>query len=403
MNINMLSKVITTLIKASESKKYMLSARIVGHTGVGKTEVMHQIADECDMKFVVIPAGMIADPGDLLGLMQVIIDEENNEFTKYIPPSYLPRSGKVFFLIDEINHANPMVRNALFEFLLKGTLGSYQAPKNSYIATCENPDTDDYSSVVSYFNKAAGSRSCILRLDPDLDVFTHHAIKNSNIFDMSLVQFFNEKKEYLIYYKENGLEDFDLDSQVCPNFRTIELVSQVIKLEPPKDVLTEILCGYLGRVAAYDFIENASIKFTYEDIINNFSQYKKTVKEAVENNAIASVHMVLEKFVQVIKEGGDLNKEQSKNFLGFLLNIDLEMAHSVLIKLVVADFKIENGVRKDFFHLSNPDGSPKNVKTMIFDDKNIYEKLENAHKAFESNTKLDAKEKRKKVKIEKKE
>lgn len=398
MNIDMLSKVIKTLIKSSESKKYMLSARIVGHTGIGKTEVMHQIADECGMKFVVIPAGMIADPGDLLGLMQVIVNDCNEEFTKYIPPSYLPRSGKVFFLIDEINHANPMVRNALFEFLLKGTLGSYQAPKDSYIATCENPDTDDYSSVVSYFNKAAGSRSCILRLDPDIKSFTNHAIKNSEKFDMSLVQFLNDKKEYLVYYKEDGLEDFDLESQICPNFRTIELVSQVLKQSPDKEVLTEILCGYLGRVAAHDFMENSKVKFTYEDIINNFSEFRKPVKEAVKNNAVASIHMVLEKFVQEIKNGGDLNKEQAKNFLGFLLDIDLEMAHSVFIKLLVADVEFIDGVRQNKFHLSFPDGSPKNVKTIIFEDKNLFSKLKNALETFEKNTIDNNKIKKTKVK-----
>lgn len=94
-------------------EKIMTSVMIWGPPGIGKSSIVHDIAEKNKMDTVDLRLCQLA-PTDLRGLP--FVDETG--VSRYAQPSFLPVAGKGILFLDEINLASQAIQNVAMQLVL---------------------------------------------------------------------------------------------------------------------------------------------------------------------------------------------------------------------------------------------------------------------------------------------
>lgn len=131
-------------IKAwKENKKRAKSVFfILGETGNGKTELIHQVGEELDMEMIELNLGNALDPTELTGC-RIPVKLGNDDYTLKLALLQEIRekvdSGKDFILfIDELGAEQPQMRNFLLKLFAERNLNGVKL-SNAYIVCAGNP------------------------------------------------------------------------------------------------------------------------------------------------------------------------------------------------------------------------------------------------------------------------
>jgi MoxR-like ATPase len=92
---------------------------IWGPCGVGKSQIVGQVAADLDYNFLDIRAVQL-DPVDLRGLPRIASDQ-----TEWVPPKFLPTTGKGILFLDELTSAPQMTQAGCYQLVLDRKLGEY--------------------------------------------------------------------------------------------------------------------------------------------------------------------------------------------------------------------------------------------------------------------------------------
>lgn len=114
---------------------------IWGRHGVGKTEIVSQIAADNGYQLTYIAPAQFEEMGDLLG-MPVI---ENRRTTFRVPEWVPQQEGPGILLIDDVNRADDRILRGIMQLLQNNELVSWRLPKGWQIVLTANPDGGDYS------------------------------------------------------------------------------------------------------------------------------------------------------------------------------------------------------------------------------------------------------------------
>jgi len=110
-----------------------------GVTGIGKSEIYKQIAEELDVEVRVVNL-CVLEPADLVGLPIVKAEE-----TIYARPRNLPADGRGIVVIEELNRAEQYIQNPALELLTTGRIHEYQLPPGWIVCATINPPGGDYN------------------------------------------------------------------------------------------------------------------------------------------------------------------------------------------------------------------------------------------------------------------
>ncbi len=131
-------------VEISEDKR--LPFCIWGSHGIGKTEIVGQVAKEMNYNLVTVHLST-QDITDLIG-----IPYQKDGVQCWSTPKWLHDANEKYkatgipnlFFLDEMNRGHQIVLKAMLPFLLDGTLHLHSiGPKDCVVAAC-NPPTDDY-------------------------------------------------------------------------------------------------------------------------------------------------------------------------------------------------------------------------------------------------------------------
>ena len=112
-----------------------------GTHGIGKTELVHEVAAANGYDFVYVAPAQFEEMGDLLG-MPAIEDGK----TVLRPPEWVPTEpGPGILLLDDVNRADDRILRGLMQLLQRHALASWALPQNWHIVLTANPDGGDYS------------------------------------------------------------------------------------------------------------------------------------------------------------------------------------------------------------------------------------------------------------------
>jgi MoxR-like ATPase len=132
---------------------------LVGHSGVGKSELLKQAAHKLGVQFICRDLSLM-EPPDLMGLPQV-----NGQSTVYLPPDFLPRSGRGILVFEELNRCEKFMQAPCLQLLTTRTLNDYRLPEGWLPAAAINPPDSDY--LVNQMDPALLFRFVQARVVPD--------------------------------------------------------------------------------------------------------------------------------------------------------------------------------------------------------------------------------------------
>jgi len=135
-NAKKLLKLITTQITKAGKQAIMLW----GSPGIGKSDLVRELAEETNREFVDIRLSTI-DPVDLRGLPKI---DSEAMLTHWLPPDFLPQhKGQPGILfLDEINAASPMIQASAYQLILDRKLGDYTVPEDWMVIAAGNRLSD---------------------------------------------------------------------------------------------------------------------------------------------------------------------------------------------------------------------------------------------------------------------
>jgi hypothetical protein len=109
-----------------------------GPTGIGKSELVGQVARKLGIAHVVLDLSLL-EPPDLVGLP--VIEEGR---TRYALPRFLPRDGAGILMLEELNRAERYIQQPALQLLTARALHEYVLPPGWACFAAINPETGDY-------------------------------------------------------------------------------------------------------------------------------------------------------------------------------------------------------------------------------------------------------------------
>jgi len=217
---------------------------IWGPCGVGKSQIVFQVADDTQREFRDVRAGQL-DPVDLRGLPRIAFHQ-----TEWAPPKFLPTSGKGILFLDELTSAPQMTQAACYQLVLDRRLGEYVLPDGWVVIAAGNPASE--RGVHFSMPRPLRNRFVHLNLEADLPEWCRWAVRAG--IRSEIIAF--------LRFKPALLHDADAtsDQNAWPTPRSWEMVSNVLKGVAGKtgiwaaETEAQLLEGTIGPAATSEFV-----------------------------------------------------------------------------------------------------------------------------------------------------
>jgi MoxR-like ATPase len=233
-------------MKASLIKESLLCAikagqpvYIWGPPGVGKSDVVNQVATELGRNLVDVRA-ILLDPVDLRGIPKITEDGR----AEWCPPDFLPRDGEGILFLDELNAAAPSVQAACYQLVLDRKLGEYELPDGWAIAAAGNRETD--RAVTHRMSSALASRFVHLGFDVDNEDWIKWALDAG--VQTEVIAFIKFRPELLHQF------DPQKNEKSFPTPRTWEFASKILAAKPLPEIEFDMIKGTVGEGAAAELM-----------------------------------------------------------------------------------------------------------------------------------------------------
>ena len=260
---------------------------LVGHHGIGKSEILTEFFKEKDMPVVALFLGQMADPGDLIGLP---CKDEATGKTDFMAPYWFPTDGKpVVLFLDELNRARPEILQTIMDLALNRKLAGKKLPEGSRIISAVNAG-DQYQ--LTDLDPALVSRFNIVNFKPTAEEWLLWARKAH--LDSRVVSFIDENRIWLD--KDPDMkEGADTGLDKTPDRRAWKRVSDIIlDRDELKEIDSKIISSIVGPKAASAFIQNAATRriISGREILAGFDKAK--VKDKLADYGIHQLSVVNE-------------------------------------------------------------------------------------------------------------
>lgn len=297
MNIKDSKRLMSLAMKANAP--YIL----VGHSGIGKTQITEQVAKEVfpNHKFVTVMASQ-CDVGDFIGIPDITtleaVDAKGkkkvSKVTSWARPEWMPHEPCVIFL-DELNNARPDVESAMLQLVLERRIHTHSLHPDSYICAAINPATAEYTTA-NIMSSALVKRFMVIPFEPLASEFIEWAGNKGN-FDAKLLAFLKFRPD--LSGAEKPLDTL-IKMEPCPRvWNMVNNVYQVINKEgnaSDRELVKDLLSTTVGIAATGVFLswlDTQDKPVTLADIVKS---PKKAIEryqgfhEAARNDLIASTH-----------------------------------------------------------------------------------------------------------------
>lgn len=220
-----------------------------GKPGIGKSEIVEQIAKENGMKLEILMLTQI-DSQDLRGIQY---PDPVSKRMVYYPPEFLPddNSPPTILFLDELTGAEPRLQVSAYQLLLSRRIGNYFLPANCYVCAAGNGPSD--GAIAYEMGTALASRLLHIGVQAEPRAWIEWALSN-NIHNsiITLIQL----KGDLLEQTDSQLDRGDL---IGPNPRAWARVSKILNNVgvENRSLAEPLVEGLVGRSAAADLFLTA--------------------------------------------------------------------------------------------------------------------------------------------------
>jgi hypothetical protein len=119
---------------------------IWGTHGIGKTELVRDLAQSRGCQFVYVAPAQFEEMGDLLGMPTIMDEKAKGKVTRFVAPDWVPQAeGPGILLLDDVNRADDRILRGIMQLLQNYETISWKMPAKWLIVLTANPDGGDYS------------------------------------------------------------------------------------------------------------------------------------------------------------------------------------------------------------------------------------------------------------------
>jgi hypothetical protein len=221
---------------------------IWGACGVGKSQIVAQVASDLQWQLLDVRAVQL-DPVDLRGLPRIAADQ-----AEWVPPKFLPTSGKGILFLDELTSAPQMTQAGCYQLVLDRKLGEYRLPDGWVVIAAGNPASE--RGVHFSMPRPLRNRFVHLDLEPDFEDWSKWALKAG--IRPEIIAF--------LRFKPTLLHDSDAtsDMNAWPTPRSWEMASCVLTgfaarqnggfLTGTSEIEAQLLEGTIGQAATIELV-----------------------------------------------------------------------------------------------------------------------------------------------------
>ena len=304
---------------------------IWGAPGIGKTEILNQVAKKLDCCVIEFHLATI-EPTDFRGVPKI----ENvmgsgpghpeDERTVSKIPAIFPTSdgengkgGIMFF--DELNRAPKMVMAAALPLVLNGKIGTYELPEKWIVIAAGNR-LSDLGGAGTEMEPALTNRFAHVNYAPTLTSWMEWAMNKKDI-NPDLIGFLQFHKQYF-----HKLDPDEASRPNWPSPRTWELASHKEyfmrgkdwKNQIPLSKTQAIYTDLVGAEAAIDFVSYLKLRavFNEKDVEDVYTKGKKAKKPPTKlDEARAAMGAIAFR-----KKGEELTTVELENILSWAMDLD---------------------------------------------------------------------------------
>lgn len=220
---------------------------VTGSPGIGKSNIVHQIAAEYGLKVIDVRLAQ-CDPCDLLGFPTI-----TGEKSSYKPMDTFPVEGDSIpqgykgwlIFLDEMNSAPMAVQSAAYKLILDRMVGNHKLHKNVAIVAAGNLETDN--AIVQPMSTALQSRMAHLELVVDSKEWVDWA--SSNGVDHRITSYINFRPDALYTFSP------DHTDKTYASPRTWEFANRVLQVaEAGSPEALPMLSGTISEGVAREFL-----------------------------------------------------------------------------------------------------------------------------------------------------
>ena len=303
-----------------------------GGPGIGKSEVIHQIAKNIDAHVIDIRLSLW-EPTDIKGIPYFNSKENNMVWAQ---PSELPTSAEakkhknIVLFLDEMNSAAPSVQAAAYQLILNRKVGQYKLPDNVLICAAGNREAD--KGVVYRMPAPLANRFIHLEMKPEFDDWFEWAVENNIHKDVV---------GYLTFSKKD-LYDFDpkSPSRSFATPRSWSFVSELLSDDLDENTVTDLVSGAVGEGLAVKFMAHRKVA---SELPNPSEILEGNITE-MKSKEISAMYSLTVSLCYELKEANDkkdkkFNDKVSK-FLRFMMdNFDTELV-VMGIKMALTQYQL---------------------------------------------------------------
>ena len=298
---------------------------IRGRHGIGKSEVVYQIAEDMDMPVVERRASQMTE-GDLLGMPSPEQIEVNGEQASVFRPfEWFLRActEPVCLFLDEVDRATTEVRQGIFELTDSRKLAGWTLHPDTIVIAAVNGGEHGAQYQVNEMDPAELDRYTVFDVEPTVEDWLAWA--KDNVHSV-MWDFINQNRAHLEHS-----DDFE-PNKVYPSRRSNKrlndcLESAVLYGEEADQTmffsLAQAFCGLEYAVAFLDFSKTYEHQVTWEQVVNE-GHVEKT------NNFDINAHAAL---VEKVEASGVLSQIMTDNQIDNLAQYFESLPAEIAMKL----------------------------------------------------------------------
>lgn len=295
-----------TFIKLAPAiMKQRLPILLRGRHGIGKSEVVRQIAKEAGLKFISRRVSQMTE-GDLIGLPIV-----SGDTTKWLPPDWFMDAcnNPALLFLDEVDRGSIEVRQAVFELNDSRCLNGFNLHKDTVVFAAVNGGKHGENYQVGTMDPAELDRYAVFDLEPDESDWLRWAKSDNEETGKSnihpLVVSFIDKHHKALEYK-GEIEP----GKVYPSRRSWKRLSDVCAGANMLDnggsnLLSHVSTAFVGIQVATefaDFVKNYKIMISAEDVLSGkATQMVAALKKKGDNLPDSEQMATLQRFMDYIE------------------------------------------------------------------------------------------------------
>jgi len=329
-----------------------------GRHGVGKSQVVYQLADALGLPVVERRASQMTE-GDLVGLPKT-----DGDVTSFCPPDWFKTAcdSPVVLFLDEVDRATIEVRQGIFELTDSRKLNGHHLHAKTVVFAAINGGEHGQQYQVGEMDPAELDRWTVFDVEPSIEDWLKWGEDN---IDLIIWDFVNQNRGHLEH-----TTDFE-PNKVYPSRRSWDRLNDCLsnanlltEASPTLFTLASAFVGFEAAVAFNDFVQNYDRQVTVSDLLDE-GKHDKT-----EDFTINDHSAMIEKMesAKIFKES--LTEVQVSNLAKYFMNLPSEVAMKLWTVMGAAENELSNTIK---LHQSEVDGvsvADKMVEMLRGGDKN---------------------------------